>query len=296
MKNTLLTLFFLFIFSCLSAQVKLSEKDFENLVTIAETFKENPNGSGPDFKKTLQKLRSQKLNKIIDVLTTINDNSTKILTPKYLNRPTNEELQLWYVLYEINLNMQDDNTNPRDNKVIAKEVLESNIDERVLLNNYYRYLYGNIAKLFNDSDLSNINLETEKYHLKNDTEKAIFFFRITEPLIVRFMVLSQMKNPDQLYKFAKKMPKVNGEEYYKFTSFSIEDFEFFLDGKMTSFMEHNMNRYYNCLASHFWAAGEKEDFEKVRDIYYKSILYKPEYFKYYSDKKSLEKLYESSKK
>lgn len=288
----------LFLFGCYTAvaQVKLSDSDFKNLVAISEISAKDNNASGDDFDKSLNKLRTPKLNHIIDVLVLLDGGDTSLLTAKYLSRPDNDELQLWYVMNEIAHNMQKDNKSPRPNNEVATETLAKKIDERWLVDNYYNGLYGGIAMLFNTKDLSAINFDLESYKLKNAAEKAIFFMNVTRPLLQRFQVLNQMKNPDKLLEFAGKLPKFNEKGYYAFTDFDFEDFDYPYDDGMASYTMTGLQQYYHSLMCHFMATAEKGMSAVTREIYYNSILSVPKYFKYSGVETDLTEIYNDAKK
>ncbi len=278
------------------AQVNLSDTDFKNLVAIGEISANDPNASTKDLDKSLKKLRTPKLSHVVDVMLLLDGEDMALLTPKYLERPDNEELQLWYVINEIAHNMQKDNANPKPNNEVAKDILGKKIDERWLVDNYYNELYGGIAMLFNEKDMSKVNFDIDNYDLKDATEKAIFFLNMTRPLLQRFQVLNHMKNPDKLIEFAGKLPKFNGKPYYTFINFDFEDFDYPSAGEMASYTATGLGQYYGSLMCHFMALAEKGMSAETREIYFNSILYIPKYFKYSGVETDLTELYEQGKK
>ena len=158
-----ITTLFLSLISIISfSQVKLVEKDLKNLIRISELYSKNPNATGNEFAKSLDSLRTKKLNNICDVLIEVGKAEKTILTDKYLSKPNSEELLLWYVIREIHYNQVSETKSKRPNIDVANEVLSQKIDERWLLDNYYYRIHGGIAKLFNESDLSKINIDIEK--------------------------------------------------------------------------------------------------------------------------------------
>ncbi len=294
MKNLIAGL--LLMFTCHAfAQVELSATDFKNLIAIGEIRSKDYNAVGKDYDSSLKKLRTAKLGHIVEILILMKGDDKSLLTPKHLTRPDNEELQLWYALHEIGNNMQEDNKNPRPNSDVVKETLVAKIDERWLLDNYYNEIDRGIAHLFNEEDLSGINLDIESYKLKNSTEKAIFFLNITKPFIQRFQVLNHVKNLDKLMEFAKRMPTFNGKGYYTYTDFDFEDFEYPYDAEMASYIKTGLEHYYGWLMCHFMALAEKGMSAETREIYYNSILYIPVYFKYSGVETDLTEIYNNAK-
>lgn len=272
------------------AQVKLSDKDLDNLLAVSTIYSNDVNGTGKDFKKSLKALKTPKLNHLIETLVLI-DGDKEILSPKTLNRPGNEELQLWYVIKELLHNKQEDNKNPRPDKDVAKETLAKKIDERWLLDNYYFQLSGGMATLFNDKNLSSTNFDLNSYQLKSTTEKAIFFFNIIKPMIQRFQVLAHVKNPEQLIKFAVKLPEFNGKQYYEYTNFDYEDFEWKDYDGSTTYNSAHMLQFYGYLMAHFMALAETNKIEDAKKLYAGSILNKPEYFKFSGEEEALKEIH-----
>jgi hypothetical protein len=208
-----------------SAQVKLADKDFKNLSSLAEYYIEHNNANNDDFDALVNKFASGKLVNVVQTMTMLDGSDKKLLSAKYLNRPANDELQLWYAIEKLRYHKNVDTLSTRKSEQVLKAALAEKADEREMLDDYYRAVNSGVAFLFNEFDLSGINIEMDKLGLKNDTEKGIFFLNITSGFITRFRVLNQVQNPDKLIEFAGKMPKFNGEPYYKFKGFGFEDFE-----------------------------------------------------------------------
>lgn len=299
MKNNIIIILIIsfLIFPLLSqGQSQLNEDELNKLVRIGELYSSNPNARGKKFKKSTKALRSTKFNHIIDALILIGKGDKKLLTNKYLTRPTNEELKYWYVIREIHYNLQSENETPKSSKDVATEILEKEIDERWLVDNYYYRIQSGIATLFNDKNLSKYNFELDDYGLKNDTEKAILYFNLINALGVRFKVLQMLKNDDQLLKFAEKMPTINGKNYYEYTNFDFEDFDWIGYDKIESYKTRHLEGFYSILLAHFSALANKNFVTESRSIYFQSILYIPKYFEYTATKGFLNDLYTRSKK
>ena len=162
----LITSFFTLLSFINFAQVKLDAKDLKNLILISELYSKNTNARGSEFAKSIDSLRTPKLNHIADALIEVGKGEKSILTNKYLARPSNEELCLWYVIREIHYNLVSKTKAKRPNIEVAKEVLSQKIDERWLLDNYYYRIHGGIASLFNEADLSKTDIDIEKLGFK----------------------------------------------------------------------------------------------------------------------------------
>ena len=94
----LITTLFTFLSFVNYSQVKLDTKDLKNLIAISEIYSKNTNARGEQFAKSIDSLRTPKLNHICDALIEVGKGEETILTNKYLSRPSNEELVLWYVI------------------------------------------------------------------------------------------------------------------------------------------------------------------------------------------------------
>lgn len=149
-----------------------------------------------------------------------------------------------------------------------------------MLDNYYYRIMGGIARLFNTADLSQHDFDFDEYGLKDDTERAILFFSLTDALIIRFQVLKMVKNNDKLLEFASKLPSFNGRPYFEYADFNFEDFDWIGYDKTESYKQKCLGNLYSYLGSHFEALAEKNEGEKARTLYVKSILSRPEFFKY----------------
>lgn len=294
MKKTRIILF-LFIAITSQAQIKLMDKDLKNLIAIGEVYSKNPNARGEAFAKSIDSLRTQKLNHIADVLIQVGKADMRILDKNILSRPSNDELVMWYVIREIHYNRVSKTKEPRDPNIVAKEVLFGKIDERWLLDNYYYRIHGGIATLFNEADLSKININIDELGFKNQTEKAIFFLDFIDALVGgRFKVLKSLKKSEKIIEFSNKLPTINGKQYYTYKDFDFDDFDWIGYDKTELYKEVHINNFYNILISQFTAIGEK-DKKLGQEIYFNSILHEPKYFKYSKAKEDLEFVYEKSK-
>jgi hypothetical protein len=293
MKKTQI-LFLLFTIVA-QAQFKLGQQDFKNLVAISEVYSKNPNARGEAFVKTIDSLRTPKLNHMADVLIEVGKGDLKMLAPKILSRPTNDELIMWYVIREIHYNRVSKTKTPRDPNIVAKEVLTKNIDERWLLDNYYYRIHGGIATLFNDVDLSKYDIDIETLGFKNQTEKAIFYLGFIDALIGgRFKVLRSLNKNDKIIEFSNKLPTINGKQYYSYTDFDFDDFDWIGYETTESYKQFHINSLYEVLIPQFIAIGAI-DKKQGKDMYLNSILHEPKYFIYSKAKEDLEFVYEKSK-
>lgn len=271
--------------------------DYENLVKLGEIYSKNVNATGDEFKKQVENLRTPGLNHIIDALIAVGEGDQKLLTKKFLSKPSEQELKYWYVLREIHYNNLSENSAPRPSEEVAAETMKKEIDSRWLLDNYYYRIRGGIAKMFNDKDLSKYDINLDDYGLENDTEKAILYFSVSNSLTQRFRVLQMMKNYDKLLEFVSRLPTFNGKPYYEYTAFHFEDFEWIGYDKTESYRDRHLGSLFLALNGHFSALAEKEKRDEMRNLYFGSILFIPDYFKHSGGMENdLQELYNQSKK
>ncbi|UMY64852.1 MULTISPECIES: hypothetical protein [unclassified Flavobacterium] len=209
-----------------NAQLKLDRQDFDHLVSIGNLYSKDPNAARARFTVSMDSLQTPQLRHIADVLIRVGKGDLSMLEHSVLGRPDDDELLMWYVIREIHYDRINKERTPRGADVVAKEVLERKIDSRILLDNYYYLIHGGLASLFNDADLSAMDIDIESLGFKNKTEKAIFYFNVVDALIGgRSKVLSSLKKYETIVSFSKKLPTVNGKPYYFYRDLDFDDFD-----------------------------------------------------------------------
>jgi hypothetical protein len=292
----LLILSFVALTTYCQAQVALSELDLNHLIAMSELYSKDPNTSGKSFQFKMDSLRTPKLNRIADALIAASKSDASILETRFWKRPTNEELTLWYVIREIHYNNSEKTKQTKSNLEVAKAVLVDTIDTRWLLDNYYYRIHQGLSMYFNSADLSKHNFNLDNFGFQNKTEKAICFFAIVESCAQRFKVLTMLKNNKKLLEYAAKMPKINGKAYYYFQDFDYEDFKWIGYDKIENYNDVHIGNFYSTLMSHTVAANEIKGKKARQEIYYNSILFEPNYFKYSPAPEELQKAYDLLKK
>lgn len=278
------------------AQVQLDSKSLSNLVAISELYSNNPNLTDVAFAKTIDSLRTRQLDRVVDTLVAVRKQDATILETRFLKRPSDEDLYLWYVIREIHYNNATEVGKPRPSIEVANETLSKKIDSRWLLDNYYYRIRGGIAAYFNQADLSKHDLKMGELGLKDKTERAIFFLNMMESLAGgRFMVLMMTKNNKKILEFSHRFPKFDGKEYYFFKEFDYLDFDWIGYEKLESYNRRHIDRFYVTLLAHHAAERGSGDAKTAEQIFRNSILNDPKYFKFSDAKDSLQALYESSR-
>lgn len=296
----MIKLFFTFILLLptvlMNSQVKLGLIDFNNLIAISELYSNNTNASGEKFVRSIDSLRTPKLNHIVDALIAVGKGDKAILENRFLARPNDEELVLWYVIREIHYNRVNKKLEPRLDFFVANEILSKKIDSRWLLDNYYYRIHGGIASLFNDANLSKYNFNINSLGFKDEAEKAIFYLNMMDAMVGgRFKVLQMMKNNKKILDFCKKLPKFDGKEYFYYKNFDYDDFDWIGYDKKESYNERHIGGLYSILIAQFSALAELKDMKDAQEIYFNSILHEPKYFKFTESKDDLQFIYDKSK-
>jgi len=83
MKSLLTVILFLTV-TFTKAQIKLERNDLNNLIAISELYSHNTNAAGDKFAKSIEPLRTPKLNHIADVLIAVGKGDKTILEPRFL--------------------------------------------------------------------------------------------------------------------------------------------------------------------------------------------------------------------
>src|SRR5258708_18454052 len=289
MKRLIIPVLFLCYFLA-QAQVKLTQQDLTNLISISELYSNNV-GAQKSI-KPIDSLRTPKLNHIIDALAATSKGDKTILETRFLSRPDNDELMLWYVIREIHYNNQN-KSKTKSSKEVATEILAKKIDSRWLLDNYYYRIHGGIATLFNEADLSTVNISIDSLGFKDATEKGIFFLSMVDALIGgRLKVLQMLKNNQKILEFTKKLPKFNSKEYYYYKNFDFEDFDWIGYDKTESYNGVHIGNLYHTLIAQFNATAALGSKNETRELYFNSILREPKYFKYTKLKDDLQALFD----
>ena len=250
------------------AQLKLAESDFKNLIALSELYSHNTMCNRPEFKRSADSLRTPVLNPIIDFLIATGKADTSLMGTHFLSRPPYEEMVLLYTIKQVHYNRIDTaKKKPSDND-IANSTLAKNTDERWLLHTYYSFLGSGISMLFNTADLSNLNINTNDLGLKDETETGIFFLSITDYLV----------------------------PYYYFSDLEFPDFDWsgYVNEKGT-YKEVHIGAFIGTIAAHFAALANSGDKAAARNLYFNSILHRPEFFKYSIEKEMLQKTYDEAK-
>lgn len=291
MKNIgLIILGFLFTFQTFG-QISLTESEIGTLTEICNQYHVRL------IESTLFDLKDsspERFKGFINQLIISKDKPKKILDNEILKRPTHEELIFWYVIREFHSNTIEPDSLQKTQREIIDWILKDTIDERWLLDNYYYRILVGLGVLYNKANLSKYNFDIDKLGFKNETEKAIFFFHVVNFCGHRLSVM-RMTGKGDPQSVIKRMPKINGDFYYKYQDFNYVDFDWIRYKKIESYNERHLGNYYSVLINHMDILFENKLAKEAHMIFDNSILSRPEYFKFSGNRDRLDKNYKMMK-
>lgn len=228
---------------------------------------------------------------IIQTITTDN----KLLSKRFLTRPSDQTLKQIFIIRAINLNLREENQ--VDNNKLIDSLTTENIPTYELIDNYYGMLFTAIGNKNQSFDLSKVDFQLNDYNLKDDTEKGIFFLRCMNycnRTIWGFMNVVKPPNIQKAYDNIKKFPEFNGSPYYQYSEFYFPDFEMNIvegEGKQ-SYKSYYLNKYYETLFYHLVCLDKENGTEKEKnDLLLGSILKDRKLYKYTKYKDILENIF-----
>jgi hypothetical protein len=225
--------------------------------------------------------------------------SSKILSDKFLHRPTDKDLKQIYIVRQINLNVRKEN--PTDNNQLIETLNKKDITTQELVDNYYSMVFAAYGNKVDPYDLSTTDFQLNDYGLKDDTEKGIFFLesmRLNGLLIFGYMNIVKPPNYSKALEFINKYPRYNGSPYYQFIDLNFPDFKINIESetKQQSYKEYYIDKYYETLLSHLDCLREVGEKEKIYDLVLGSLLKEDIYYKYSKREKDIKKLMTKYKK
>ncbi len=292
MKKTIITLF------CLTALVTTQAQNTyeEGLIELGRAYKDYMFRAEPSKQKIKELKNSNETDSLrstaLFVIECIKAKS-KILKQEFLKLPDMNTLKSMYIVGEVSENMREEGG--PDNITLVDSLLSSDIQQVVLVDYYYRTLFvanGNKNQPF---DLSKFDFDINSYNLKTDTEKGIFFLRCMDACgtqIWGFMNIPQPPNTGKALKIINKFPKINDQEYYKFTDLYFKDFQFMYSDSVQSYKAVLVHKYYDLLLNHLISIDkEAKGQDAIRDLLLTSVLKDEKLYKYTTHRSTLEQIF-----
>lgn len=225
--------------------------------------------------------------------------NNKLLTQKYLSRPTDQTLKQIYIIRAINLNLREENQ--IDNNKLIDSLTKKDIPTYELIDNYYGMLITAVGNKNQPFDFSKVDFKMNNYNL-DDTEKGILFLRCMDfcgKQIWGYMNVVKPANTSEALKNIKKYPKFNGQPYYQYNDFYFTDFEMNIvkDKGIQSYKSYYLDKYYEILLSNLICLNKENGTEKEKnDLLLGSILKDRNLYKYSKHKDVLENLFTEMKR
>lgn len=207
----------------------------------------------------------------------------KLTTTEFLKLSDESTLKYIYIIRRINWNIREEA--PKDNNELITELSKKEIPRYELIDSYYDMLFSGVGNKNQPFDLSDVDFQMNKYDLKDDTEKGIFFLKAMDlcgTLIWGYMNIVKPPNYKKAFPLIEKYPKFNGQPYYQYIDFGFPDFEMVIvkDKDKESYKSYYLNKYYDTLLSHLECLSQKKkDKEKRNDLLLGSILKEENYYK-----------------
>jgi hypothetical protein len=226
--------------------------------------------------------------------------SNKLTTAEFLKLPDETTLKYVYIIRRINWNLREEA--PKDNNELITELSEKEILRYELIDNYYDMLFSGVGNKNQPFDLSDVDFQMNKYDLKDDTEKGIFFLKAMDlcgTFIWGYMNIVNPPNYKKALPLIEKYPKFNGQPYYQYLDFGFPDFEMVIvkDKDKESYKSYYLNKYYDTLLAHLECLSQnKKDKEERNDLLLGSILKEENYYKYSKKKDILDGLFTTMKR
>lgn len=224
----------------------------------------------------------------------------KLTTEEFLKLPDESTLKYIYIIRRINWNIREEV--PKNNNELIIEFSEKEIPRYELIDSYYDMLFSGVGNKNQPFDLSDVDFQMNKYDLKDDTEKGIFFLKAMDlcgTLIWGYMNIVKPPNYKKALPLIEKYPKFNGQPYYQYLDFGFPDFDMVIvkDKDKESYKSYYLNKYYDTLLSHLECLSQtKKDKEKRNDLLLGSILKEENYYKYSKKKDILDGLFTTMKR
>lgn len=287
--------FLLSFFLIYSSSYGQKNKDLDVLIylgTIVAEYNRFPTKNAPDdLLKELAALKNENCQFAIDFTLESLKKPNNLLDKKYLEKQSKVNLEQIYII-EI----------AQGFSLIAsggqlKELVKNNSkgypSHYDLLDTYYSMLFNMINSRNRESVFSISNLDLESYKLKDDTEKAIFYFRYMNMISKNtlFPILTGRDVTDGSCSEFEKFPTINGKDFYYYANFGFKDFPSRLANMDGSYKHYYIDEtykliftYIKCREQNFISKGD------ISNIVENSILENHELQKYCENMDILEEI------
>lgn len=296
--NKKITFLLLLIFSIQSTFANDLDNGIIELGKIYRNFVFRSNPTDLTFEQ-IDEINSPKLLTTKNFIKECISPSNNLTSEKFLRLPDEQTLLNLYLIMKVNANVRE--KEPKDNTELLKEWRDKNVQRYELVENYYSMVFSGIGNKNQPFDLSNVDFETDKYNLADETEKGIFFLtamNLCYYQIWGYMNVVKPPNYKKALSSIEKYPKFNGQEYYKYKYFGFPDFEMQIenDKGKESYKSYFINRFYNTLIYHHQCLNQKRKTRKeAENLALSSILKEKNYYEYSKKQDYLNGLFRTMK-
>lgn len=252
------------------------------VIEIAKVYNSNHGLKSLSDRTIFEKYQNTELENVANVIQELVQNKNRAIEHKFLSRPDSFTLKLFHTIIMVNYNMFE--KEPQENHKVVQDYLKKDISIYELIQKYYGSLFTSVINKNRPFDYSNKNWDLNQLGLKDEKEKAIFFFVFMDKLgsqISLYMNAYNGPNWDGIERYAKLLPKVNGKYYYKFNNFDFEDFKMTIYKEFQLTKEYYLPRYYEILLGNILMMKYKNASQtQINNFISSSILSKKKYFEY----------------
>lgn len=272
------------------------------LIKLAKAYKDYMFINSPE-KKYLQKFVKEypsSLQREANFIKQTISLNNKLLDKEFLSIPDQAVLKNIYIVREVNLILR------KESEITPNELVDSlkqvEIPRYELIDTYYEMLFTGVGNKNQPFDFSKNDFNLDKYGLKDEVEKGIFFLKCLNfcgTNIWGFMNVASPPNTSKALNLIKKYPKFNGKPYYQFTDLYFKDFEMVIieDQGVQSYKSYYLDKYYETLLSHLICLNKEGGTEdEIKDLLLGSILKDERLYKYTKHKEILESIFQKKER
>lgn len=223
-----------------------------NLIELAKIYRNFMFRNSPTSSifQQLAEIKSPELINTTKFIKETISTGNKLTTTEFLKLPDETTLKYVYITRKISWNISEEA--PKDNNKIISDLLEKEIPRYELIDCYYDMLFCGVGNKNQPFDLSYLDFQMNKYDLKDDTEKGIFFLKALDlcgTFIWGYINIVNPPNYSKALPLIEKYPKFNGQPYYQYLDFGFPDFEMVIeeDKEKESYKSYYLNKYYDTL-------------------------------------------------
>lgn len=196
---------------------------------------------------------NSELQKTVDFIVQATSRNNKLMEPEYLSLPDDSTLKYISIVKAVSDNIKYKNF--ENNKVLVDSLVKSQTTRYEEIDAYYEILFTSVGNKDKSGKYTKYDFTLEKYNLKDETEKGIFFLKCMDKCgqaIYDYIHVDKPANSKMAYRCIQKFPTFNGQPYYRYTSFSFPDFKIYVSKKdgLRSYKTFYMTKYYNTLLNH----------------------------------------------